>query len=49
MLETKQITYGTLLFVTIGIGFYCIAKKFAKRTQKGEKLEDDKKEQKKEE
>jgi len=45
MFDTKQITIGTLLFVTIGIGFYYITKE---KTQQGPE-DEDKKEDKKEE
>lgn len=41
MLDTKQMTIGTLLFVTIGIGLYYITKE---TTQKEEKKEEKKEE-----
>jgi len=41
MFDTKQITICTLLFVTIGIGFYYIAKEKRHKEEEEEKEEEE--------
>jgi len=41
MFDTKQITIGTILFVTIGIGFYYITKEKRYKEEEEEEEEEE--------